>query len=89
MLICVVGCLAGLKFSSGPLGLMPLVEDGRKERLGGWSVCWIREGWLFEVDRMDVVVTGGYREWELWLMGGTVKGRDGEGGTQSLGTIFL
>lgn len=61
MLICVAGCLGGLKFSSELLGLIPMVGDKRKERLGGWGVCWIREGWLFEVDRMDVVVTGGLR----------------------------
>lgn len=36
-----------------------------KERLGGGNVCWIIEGWLFEVDRMDAVVTRGYGEWEV------------------------
>lgn len=61
MLICVVGCLGGLKFSSGPLGLIPIVGDGgKRETRRGGGVCWIREGWLFEVDRMDVVITWGY-----------------------------
>lgn len=65
MLICVVGCLGGLKFSSGPLGLDSNGGRWRQERLGGGSVCWIKEGWLFEVDRMDVVVTGGHGELEV------------------------
>lgn len=66
MLICVVECLGGLKSSSGPLGLIPKVRDGRKERLGGWSVCWIREAGFLKS-------TG----WMWWSLGGTVNGSYG------------